>query len=59
MGVAIMVSGWMEEPDDDKRTFGVPPDPDRMPLRERLTRYYRLHDPARYDIRSTRLECLC
>jgi hypothetical protein len=47
MGVMIMVSGWMEEEDDDKRTFGVPPDSDRMPLRERLTRYYRLHDPAR------------
>jgi hypothetical protein len=22
----IMVSGWMEEPEDDKRTFGVIPD---------------------------------
>lgn len=26
MEVIIMVSGWMEEDEDDKRTFGVVPD---------------------------------
>ena len=26
MEVMVMVSGWMEEDEDDKRTFGVLPD---------------------------------
>eukprot|EP01032_Pedospumella_encystans_P010520 gene10520-12287_t len=45
--VMIMVSGWMEEDEDDKRTFGVVPSDKNISLKERLVRYYRIHDPAR------------
>jgi hypothetical protein len=45
MEVMIMVSGWMEEDEDDKRTFGVVPE--HMGLQERLTRFYRIHDTSR------------
>jgi hypothetical protein len=45
MEVMIMVSGWMEEDEDDKRTFGVVPD--HMGFQERLTRFYRINDKSR------------
>jgi hypothetical protein len=45
MAVVIMVSGWMDEAEDDKRTFGVLPE--EMSLKERLVRFYQLHDPSR------------
>eukprot|EP01032_Pedospumella_encystans_P010592 gene10592-12368_t len=47
MAVMIMVSGWMEEDEDDKRTFGVVPSEENISLKERLVRYYRIHDPSR------------
>ena len=43
-----MVSGWMEEAEDDKRTFGVVPK--EMSLKERLTRFYKIHDPVRLSL---------
>jgi hypothetical protein len=43
--VVIMVSGWMIEEDDYRKTFGVIPE--EMSLGERLRRFYELHCPAR------------
>jgi hypothetical protein len=39
------VSGWLEEPEDYKRAFGVLPA--HLPDRERLVRFYELHAPQR------------
>ena len=33
MAVIIMVSGWMEEDEDDKRTFGVVPSEETISLK--------------------------
>ena len=33
MEVIIMVSGWMEEDEDDKRTFGVIPSDEKIGLK--------------------------
>ena len=33
MAVIIMVSGWMEEDEDDKRTFGVVPSEENLSLK--------------------------
>lgn len=45
LAVVIMVSGWMIDEDDYRKTFGVIPD--EMSLEERLRRFYELHCPMR------------
>jgi hypothetical protein len=40
LSVVIMISGWMQCPDDDKRTYGVLPSEEHMTIEERLRRYY-------------------
>lgn len=42
LAVTIMVSGWMHESEDYKRTFGILPS--AMTLEEALTRFYLQHD---------------
>merc|ERR1711871_7892 len=41
LAVMIFVSGWMQNPDDDKRTIGILPCEDHLSLEERLYRYYK------------------
>jgi len=43
--VMIMVSGWMEEEEDDKRTFGVIPSEENISLKVR-------RDNVRAEVRS-------
>lgn len=45
LAVVIMVSGWMIEKEDYRKTYGVVPR--EMPLEERLKRFYELHCPLR------------
>merc|ERR1712070_1246611 len=37
----IFISGWMQQPDDDKRTIGILPSDEHLSLEERLYRYYK------------------
>lgn len=40
LAVMIVISGWMQRNDDDKRTYGILPSDEYITLEERLTRYY-------------------
>jgi len=45
MAVIVMISGWMDQDEDDKRVFGLVPQD--MGLKERLHRFYQLHAPEK------------
>ena len=48
LSVVIMVSGWMIDAEDHRKTFGVVPQ--ELSLEERLTRFYAIHCPARCSV---------
>ena len=50
----ILVSGWMEEDEDDKRAFGILPD--YISHAERLSRFYEIHCPDRLNKMEQELE---
>jgi hypothetical protein len=50
LSVVIAVSGWQRERDDDFRAMGVIPS--HMTARERLFRFYSIHNPDRYETHS-------
>jgi hypothetical protein len=55
LAMVLMVAGFMENDEDDKRSFGVLPD--ELSLKERLTRYYSIH--ARDRLEKVDNEVLC
>ena len=55
LAMVLMVAGFMENDEDDKRSFGVLPD--ELSLKERLTRYYSIHAPDRLEKVDSEVLC--
>mmetsp|Transcript_24904 Transcript_24904/g.41639 ORF Transcript_24904/g.41639 Transcript_24904/m.41639 type:complete len:896 (-) Transcript_24904:180-2867(-) len=55
MAIMIMISGWLDEEEDDKMAFGVLPE--ELTLTERLYRFYQLYAPERLKNVETESEC--